>query len=299
MVKSGKALLDSKFFNFMNHVAEIFDGIFKKSSGELNILGKLGKVIFTLVLVKFLIKLIYFTIDKALKRRKKANFFDLEQRKLDTLAAVSKNLAKYILYFIAAMTILDIFRVNTSTVLATAGVGGLAIGFGAQSLVKDVITGFFILLEDQFSVGDHVKLGSFEGIVEELGVRVTTLRDFSGDLHIIPNSNISIVTNKTRGPMRSMVTVTIAYEEDIDRALKVIEEISRDLKEGSPVIKEGPTVLGVTALGKYGVDITIIAKTDPLEQWGVERELRKLIKEGLERESIEIPYPKIISLENK
>src|SRR5690606_35032709 len=159
---------------------------------------------------------------------------------------------KYVLYFIGTVIILDMFNINTSSILATAGIGGLAIGFGAQSLVKDVITGFFILFEDQFSVGDYVKIDSYEGIVEELGVRVTKLRDFSGELHIIPNGNINTVTNKARGAMRALVKVSIAYEEDIDRAIKILDGVCNRLKQSNKSIEEGPTILGVSDLGEYG-----------------------------------------------
>ncbi len=123
------------------------------------------------------------------------------------------------------------FNISTTSLLATAGIGGLAIGFGAQSLVKDIITGFFILLEDQYSVGDYIQTGSYDGVVEELGLRVTKLRAFSGELHIIPNSNIQIVTNKTRGAMRALVKVSIAYEEDIDKAIKVLQQTCDEIKK--------------------------------------------------------------------
>src|SRR5699024_6993326 len=154
----------------------------------------------------------YVVIDRTMNRRKKGIFY-ADEKKINTLSTVLKNIIKYIFYFIGLVMVLDMFNISTSSILATAGIGGLAIGFGAQSLVKDIITGFFILFEDQFSVGDYVKIGEYEGIVEELGVRVTKIRDFSGELHIIPNSNIGAVTNRTRGAMRALVKVSVAYEE--------------------------------------------------------------------------------------
>ena len=186
------------------------------------------------------------------------------------------------------------FNVNTTSILATAGIGGIAIGFGAQSLVKDIITGFFIFFEDQYSVGDLVQIGVFQGNVEELGLRVTKLRDFSGELHIIPNSNIQIVTNKTRGPMRALVKISIAYEENINHVVSILEKVCEEIKQANESILEGPSVLAVSNLGEYGVDITIVAKTNPGEQWAAEREIRKSVKEAFDRENIEIPYPKRI-----
>ena len=190
--------------------------------------------------------------------------------------------------------VLDMFDINTASILATAGIGGLAIGFGAQSLVKDIITGFFILFEDQFSVGDYVKIGEYEGIVEELGVRVTKIRAFSGELHIIPNSNIEIVTNRARGNMRALVVITVAYEENMEKVSRVLNEVCNEVKKDNENIVEGPNLIGLSNLGEYGMDFTIIAKTIPMEQWGVEREIRKKVKESFDRENIEIPYPKMV-----
>ncbi|NLJ99019.1 MAG: mechanosensitive ion channel family protein, partial [Tissierellia bacterium] len=205
-----------------------------------------------------------------------------------------KNIIKYVFYFIGAIMVLDLFDINTTSILATAGIGGLAIGFGAQSLVKDIITGFFILFEDQFSVGDYISVGNLEGIVEELGVRTTKLRDFSGELHIIPNSKVEIVTNKTRGAMRALVTISVAYEEDIDRVIDVLDRVCNEIRESNKNVVEGPTILGISNLGESGIDLTIVAKTNPMEQWSVERQLRKNIKEAFDRENIEIPYSRLV-----
>lgn len=282
-----------KLYNIIEIFYDYSQKIFKKESGDLNFLGKGLKILIIVCIIKVLIKLVNGAVDKTLKKRRKS-LSGADERKVQTLSAVLKSVIKYLLYFIGIVNILDIFKINTSSVLATAGIGGLAIGFGAQSLVKDIITGFFILLEDQFSVGDHVELGKYEGIVEEMGVRVTKLRDFSGELHIIPNSNITIVTNKTRGAMRAMVTVSIAYEEDISRSMACLEKACLKIKAEEKNVIEGPSVIGVSNLNDTGVEITIVAKTQPMEQWGVERRIRKEAKEALERENIEIPYPRLV-----
>jgi small conductance mechanosensitive channel len=282
----------------MDRVLNFIDKFFKTTEGKLNILGKGIKIIIIFLIIKVLIKIIYIIIDKAVYRRKKS-IFSVDEKKINTLTGVLKNIIKYIFYFIGLIMVLDIFDINTSSILATAGIGGLAVGFGAQSLVKDIITGFFILFEDQFSVGDYIKIGEFEGIVEELGVRVTKLRDFSGELHIIPNSNIGAVTNKTRGAMRALVKVSVAYEEDIDHVTQVLDKVCKEVKETNKSIVDGPTILGISDLGEYGIDLTIVAKTNPMDQWSVERELRKRIKEAFDRENIEIPYPKRIIFDNK
>lgn len=282
----------------MDRILNFIDKFFKNSKGELNILGKGIKTIIIFIVIKLLIKITHKIIDRAMHSKKKGIFYS-DEKKLNTLSIVLKNIVKYIFYFIGLVMVLDMFNISTSSILATAGIGGLAIGFGAQSLVKDIITGFFILFEDQFSVGDYVKIGEYEGIVEELGVRVTKIRDFSGELHIIPNSNIGAVTNKTRGAMRALVKVSVAYEEDMDKVINILEQVCNEIRENNKNIVDGPTILGISNLGEYGIDFTIVAKTNPMDQWSVEREIRKKIKETFDRENIEIPYPKLIIYNNK
>ena len=282
----------------MQGILTFLKTLFEDGNGNPTILGKLVRIAIIIILVKVGIKVFYVVIDKSLEKRGKLKF-GVDEKKANTLAGVLKNICKYVFYFIGIVTILDLFGIKTTSILATAGIGGLAIGFGAQSLVKDVITGFFILFENQFSVGDYVKIGEYEGIVEEMGLRTTRLRSPSGELHIIPNSNIQIVTNSTKGAMRAMVDVSIAYEEDIDKAIKVLNSICEQMKATDESILEGPTVLGVTKLGQYDIVLTVIAKTKPMEQWRVERELRKRIKESFDIEKIEIPYPKSVFVEKQ
>lgn len=279
----------------MDRVLEFVNHFFKNEAGKLNMLGKLIKILLILSLIRLLITVAYMVIDKAFEKRK-SYISDRDERKLNTLAAVFKNIIKYVFYFIGMVIILDMFNINTSSILATAGIGGLAIGFGAQSLVKDIITGFFILFENQFSVGDYVKIDDYEGVVEELGLRVTKLRAFSGELHIIPNGNIETVTNRARGNMRALVAVTVAYEEDMDKVNQVLNQVCERLKTDNPSIKEGPSVIGISNLGEYGMDFTIIARTEPMQQWAVEREIRREVKLALDRENIEIPYPRRVNL---
>ena len=277
----------------MDNLIQTIDYYFKDSSGNLNIFGKIGKIIIILIAVKIVSYLISKIVDKFLKNRAELKFFTNNKR-ATTIGGILKNIIKYTLYFIGIIMILDVFNVNTTSIIATAGIGGLAIGFGAQSLVKDVITGFFILAEDQYAVGDYVKIDSYEGIVEEMGLRVTKLRDFSGDLHVIPNGMIQIVTNKSRGAMRALVKVSIAYEEDVDNAISVLKKVCEEIKNSNKDIVEGPDIIGVSDMDNVGVVITIVAKTKPMSQWAVEREIRKKALEALKKENIEIPYPKVI-----
>lgn len=280
----------------MDNITQVFNTYLTNNTGKLNIIGKLISIGLIIIVIKVLIELTNKIIDKTLRDKSKKNYF-MSVKRANTIGQVLKKLVRYTLYFIASLMILEMFNIKTTSILATAGVGGLAIGFGAQSLVKDVITGFFIILEDQFSVGDYIQVLDFEGVVEELGMRVTKLRDFSGELHIIPNGEIKVVTNRTRGAMRALVEVVIAYEEDIDNAIIVAEKVAREINETNESVLDGPTVLGVTELGASGVTIRIVAETKPMEQWDVEREIRKKIKEAFDKENIEIPYSKMVFYE--
>ncbi|WP_353097391.1 mechanosensitive ion channel family protein [Tissierella praeacuta] len=282
-----------KIRHITNDIKYFADDYLKTNNGELNILGKLLKILIIIITIKIIISLTNRLIDRTLKNKKGINFF-ANNRRATTIGEVLKKIVKCILYFIGIVMILDMFNVNTTSILATAGIGGLAIGFGAQSLVKDIITGFFILFEDQYAVGDYIKIESLEGTVEELGLRVTKLRDFSGDLHIVPNGRVQVVTNKTRGAMRALVNIPVAYEENIDKVVNILDKVCIDIKYNNDDVLDGPTILGITDLGESNISITIVAKAKPMEQWAVEREIRQRVKEAFHRENIEIPYPKRI-----
>lgn len=267
----------------------------------LGVLGLLLKIIAVIVIAMIALRFSGILIERLLRVRK-TDTINIDEKKVNTLRPLLKSILRYIVYFIAGVTVLRILGIPTESILATAGIGGLAVGFGAQNLVKDVISGFFILFEEQFSVGDYISTGGLKGIVEEMGLRVTKLRDFSGELHIIPNGEISKVTNHTRGSMRALVDVSVAYEEDIDKAIQVLKKICDEMAEEYEDIIEGPTVLGVVDLGASEVVIRIIAKTVPLQQWSIERELRRRIKNTFDKAGIEIPYPRRVIIsrqENK
>lgn len=229
-------------------------------------------------------------IDKFFQGQKQSRF-GFNERKADTLSELLKSVLRYTLYIIGIISVLETVGFRTSTLLVGAGLGGVAIGFGAQSLVKDVITGFFILFEDQFAVGEYVTIDGMSGIVEAVGLRITKIKAFSGDLHIIPNGQIGRVTNHSRDNARALVDVEIGYEVNVNKALESLNRISENLKRENPDIVDGPTVLGVSELGDHGVTIRVVAKTKPMKHWGVEMELRKRIKDSFEKEEINIPYP--------
>jgi small conductance mechanosensitive channel len=196
---------------------------------------------------------------------------------------------------IAGLMILRELGLDITPLIAGAGVAGVALGLGAQTLVRDVIGGFLILLEDQFAVGDTIQVGDIGGAVEKMTLRATFLRDMEGTLHVIPNGEMRIVSNLTKNWSRAMVDLGVAYEEDIGRVVAALGKIGQDIyqdKELAPLLLEEPTVTGVEALGDWAVTVRIMVKTKPGKQWDVARELRRRVKESFEREGIEMPYPR-------
>jgi len=216
----------------------------------------------------------------------------IEEKRAKTLSALLLSIMRYLVYFIAGIMVLQTFGVQTSSILASAGIAGLAVGFGAQNLVKDFISGFFIIFEDQFSVGDYVTVAGITGVVEELGLRSTRIREWTGHLHTIPNGEITKVKNYNRGAILALVTVGIAYEEDIDKAIEVMRQTCEKVYKERDDILEVPVVLGVEALSDSSVDVLVTANTKPGRQWAVQRELRKRFKQDLETAGIEIPFPR-------
>ena len=262
-------------------------------------LGKIGQTVLIILLSAIAIKFGSLAIQKFFDKQREFKY-KLDDKRTDTLSTLCISILRYAVYFVAIVTALQsVFGIETTTIITAAGVGGLAVGFGAQSLVKDVITGFFILLEDQFAVGDMITIDKMMGTVEEVGLRITKLRHYAGDLYIIPNGEITKVTNHTRGSKGAIVDVSVAYEEKIDDVISVLTQVSETASKEIASIVKGPEVLGVMDLGDSGVVIRIFAKTIAGQQWSVERELRKRIKDTFDREEIEIPYNKIVVINDK
>ncbi|MFZ3103023.1 MAG: mechanosensitive ion channel family protein [Desulfitobacteriaceae bacterium] len=241
-----------------------------------------------LIIARLSYTLLVYLLKRALKRQ--GRLF-LNNRKINTVFPLLRSIAFYVITFSVLLNILEhVFNFRTGTLLASASVLGVALGFGSQSLVKDIIGGFFILFEDQFSVGEYVKVGEFSGVVEEVGLRATRLRDWGGELHIVPNGYINAVTNFNRGKMRALVDVYIPYDEDLDRAMEVIHSVCEDTgREFAEGILEPPTVQGVIQFGERNAILRVVAYTKPNKQWELERELRRRIHKAFLMEGIRIP----------
>ncbi|NLZ38403.1 MAG: mechanosensitive ion channel family protein [Firmicutes bacterium] len=252
-----------------------------------------GSRIFKAFLIILLAKIV-FSVGSAVINRifdPAAHSPTASENKLKTLNSLLHSLLRYTVYAITALLLISNLEViDIGPILAGAGIVGLAVGFGAQNLVRDVIAGFFILLEDQYAVGEYITAFNCSGIVEEVGLRITKIRGFGGELYIIPNGLIESVTNWNRGKMRALVEVRVSYEEDIDFVLAELEKIVAEYAAEDPDIVEGPTVLGVSDMTESAVSVRVIARTVPMAQWKVERALRKLIKKRFAELGIKIPY---------
>jgi small-conductance mechanosensitive channel len=195
----------------------------------------------------------------------------------------------------AILMLLSDFDIDITPLLASAGVAGLALSLGAQTFIKDLIGGFFVLVENQYAVGDTIQVGSLTGQVEHLTLRTTTVRGADGQLHVIPNGEVRIVSNLTKEWSRALVDVGIAYEEDLDRVLGVLGDAAASFALDpafAPQLLEAPQVLGPMSLGDWAITVRVMVKTRPGKQWEVARELRKRILAVCEREGIVRPYPR-------
>lgn len=272
-----------------------FDSLAWLGSGQLGerLLGALGSIGFTM-----LIALLVWEGSNALIQRHLARLAREAQvvrsARLRTLVPILRTTLVILIGTVTALVVLSEIGVNTAPLLAGAGVVGIAIGFGSQSLVRDVITGLFLLLEDSMQVGDVVELGGLSGLVEALSIRSIRLRAFDGSVHIIPFSAVTTVTNMTRDFSYSVVNVSVGYGEDTDRVGEVLKEIVKEMRaepRWDAAIRDDLELVGVDQLADSAVVICTRIKTEPLQRWAVAREFNRRIKKRFDELGIEIPYP--------
>lgn len=256
-----------------------------------SIMLKIINCFIILILMFIIIKIGSVIINKATNRKRKFKF-EMNERKLKTIGRLSKSILKYAVYFFGAIAILDQFL---STVTVTfAGIGGIIIGFGAQSFVKDIINGFFILFEDQYSVGDYVSIDDKDGIVQSLELRVTKIRDFNGDVHIIPNGLINKVTNHSRGNSKVVVEIYVYKSENVDNAIKLAENVCNDFTNKNSDFLESPSVVGITQILKTGeLVLRVEGLTKPAFKFKCEVQLRRAIISKFNKNDINNHYCEI------
>lgn len=242
------------------------------------------------------VRVLHLATDRLATRESRGEDFRtrrLKEQRMQTVSSLLRSAGTVVLLAVATLMALDAF-VDTGPLLAMAGVLGLAFSFGAQSLVKDVINGAFILMEGQYAIGDVITVNGTSGLVETITLRATVLRDLHGVVHTIPNGKVETVSNRTKVWSRALLDVSVAYSTDIDRAIALLADIGREMRGEpvwAPMMMEDPEVLGVNKLAESAVEIRLIAKTIPLKQWEVERELRRRIKNRFDAEGVTIPFP--------
>lgn len=275
--------------NFSNALLNHYLEILTNDEFWLGIADVVIQITLIVIISGFIVKFVKKMISKVFLLRVKSRMRTSERRD-ETMKRLLQNVAAYIIYFIAILMVLDTVNVNVKGLIAGAGIVGLAVGFGAQSLVKDVITGFFIIFEDQFAVGDYVRIGQIEGTVEEIGLRTTKIKNVTGELNIIPNGNIQEVTNFSIHNSVAVVDIGISYEGDIEKAERVITNLLEGMPSRYEDLVRAPELLGIQSFGASEVVLRITAETEPMRHFYIARQLRKELKEALDANGIEIPY---------
>jgi len=218
------------------------------------------------------------------------------QKRTQTLGSIVRTISIITILAVASIMVLKEFGIEIGPILAAAGIVGLAVGFGAQSLVKDVISGFFILLEDQIRVGDVVQIAGKGGLVEKINLKTTILRDLAGNVHYVPNGHIDVVTNMTKDFSRYVFDIGVAYREDVDEVVEIVKEVDEELRNDPDYqddILEPIEVLGLDQFGSSSVIIRARTTTKPIKQWRVGREFNRRLKKKFHERNIEIPFPHV------
>ena len=255
-------------------------------AGGLNTLGRVALAALYLVIAIVVIKVLELIISK-LARKKYDKLRTIDAKRVKTVLSVMKSFVTIIIIFTWFLSALRIFGVNTSAIITTAGIGGIAISFGAKSLVEDIISGIFLMLEDSFVIGDDITVAGKTGVVERISLRTTTIRDYNGELHVVPNGEIRVVTNRNKNIQRALINVPIAYDADAKKAVDLLTEALKPVNDDHAVI-EDVSVWGITDFASNGIVITCAAKTIPGEQWRVERVMRSVALSVLNENGIRV-----------
>lgn len=250
-----------------------------------NVLGSGVKIVLIILLTRLFVKIVYGIIDRSLEKRENSRL-QMNPRRLVTVSGLLKNVTSFGGNFIIVMLVLGELGFDLAPFLAGAGVLGLAVGFGAQSLVKDVITGFFIILEDQFAVGDVIQTGTFKGTVEMIGLRSTRLVSWTGEVHIIPNGMITNVTNFSIGTALAVVDLPFSNAKRLEDTVDLLEQSMLRLKADQEQIPKAPSVLGIQSLSASEYVIRIAVECPPSMRADVERQIQTYAKEALEEVEI-------------
>ncbi|MCX8116718.1 MAG: mechanosensitive ion channel family protein [Desulfobacterota bacterium] len=254
---------------------------------------KIGGILAALLVITLLSRWIEIWIERFVSEKDPLLASEAKKR-AHTLGSILRHALLILLVFVAALMILGELGIQVGPLLATAGIGALAIGFGAQSLVKDVISGFFIIFENQYRIGDVIEVSGVSGLVESVSLRKTVLRDLQGRVHFIPNGEIKVVSNLSKEWSRVVLDLGVSYQEDIDQIMEILTAVGRELESEEPfksAILEPLQILGVERFDESQMVIRMMVKTAPLKQWDVGRELRRRIKKRFDELGLQLPYP--------
>jgi moderate conductance mechanosensitive channel len=252
------------------------------------------KIVLVTLVAFILIRLLRLITSKVAALQVRKMPAGVPRQQIQTLASVITSIGIFIIVFVAALEVLPLLGLNLGPLLASAGVAGLAIGFGAQTLVHDFINGFFILLENQYDIGDSIRIAGVKGVVEDMTLRRTVLRDDDGTLHIVPNSQITIVSNTTRDWSQITMRVVVAYGEASDRIIQLLEQIGQEIRHDPNFagdIVSDIQVPGIDRVGNGEAEYLMLVKTLPNKQYAVSRELRRRIKVSFDQNKIQTAAP--------
>src|SRR5690348_11649458 len=257
--------------------------------------SKLPPILLILVVAAIMTRLLGLVTGKLQQFSKREELPSrIRAQQLRTLASIIHSIGIFVIYFFALLQILDKLQVDVKPFLASAGIVGLAIGFGAQTLVHDVINGFFVIIENIYDIGDVVKIAGVQGTVEQMSLRKTVLRDDTGALHSVPNSEVKIISNMTRDWAQVALHISVDYGESSDRVIQLLREVGGELEndpEYGQYIVSHPEVPGIERVNGCEVDYLIVTKTRPGKQYAIRREMRRRIKTCFERNKIKAGAP--------
>ena len=216
------------------------------------------------------------------------------QRRKQTIGKISLSIIKYLVWIIDVIVILAIWNIDVLPALAGLGILGLVIGLGAQKIINDLLAGFFIVFEQHFDVGDVIEVAGFKGEGIDIGLKTTKIRNFKGEVRMMTNGDVVNLVNYSKNPSLALVDFSIAYKEDIEKTKAVLSEALPKLRALNPDMLENPTILGVVSLGESSIVLRVMVKTITERHYGVERSMRQFIKEVLDENKIEIPFPQVV-----
>lgn len=269
-------------------------------------IDQIVKIIIIVVAVWVLPALLKQIIERVVRRSIRSHKFKTEKderQREDTIVSIINTGLKATFWTIAVLMILSVLGINIAPLLAGAGIVGVALGFGAQTLVKDLLAGIFIIAENQYRVGDVLQVNqTVAGVVERISLRITVLRDLEGQVHYIPNGNIDIASNMTLEYANVDLNITVGYDADLDKVEKIINEVGKDIaddKDWQAVVLEAPYMLRVDAFTESGVVVKVICKTAPIHQWEVKSVILRRVKKAFDKNGIILPYPQRVIHQSK